>query len=110
MSNCAKILKDISATPDEIAYIDMHIKGGLETGEITEKIIQEIYNQRFRKQSNKLSKFHTKQFEDKLYDIVSIAKKPYRVLFKFLVGETSGITSRALLVVTVRHQYLQTYL
>ena len=105
MSNCDKILKEISATPDEIAYIDMHLKGGSETGEITEKIIQEIYNQRFRKKSNKLSEFHTKQFEEKLYDIVSIAKKPYKVLFKFLVGETSGITSRALARAHARFGY-----
>ena len=55
MSSCKKILEDIGASKEEIAYIDKHIEGGIESGEITEKIWQDIENMRFRKQSDELS-------------------------------------------------------
>ena len=87
MSSCKKILEDIGASKEEIAYIDKHIKGGLESGEITEKVWQDIENMRFRKQSDELSKSNTIQFLDKLNQVVKQVKKPYKTLFKFLVGD-----------------------
>ena len=95
MSSCQDILKRIKASPEEISYIDKHIKGGLETGTITEKVIKEIDNQRFRKASNNLSEIHTKSYVEKLIQVVEKNKKPYKSLFNFLVGDKSGITSRS---------------
>lgn len=106
MSSCQDILKRIKASPEEISYIDKHIKGGLETGTITEKVIKEIDNQRFRKASNNLSEIHTKSYIEKLIQVVEKNKKPYKSLFNFLVGDKSGITSRSLARSQARFGYL----
>ena len=110
MSSCKKILEDIGASKEEIAYIDKHIKGGLESGEITEKVWQDIENMRFRKQSDELSKSNTIQFLDKLNQVVKQVKKPYKTLFKFLVGDKSGITSRSLARAHARFGYFSSRL
>ena len=105
MSSCSQILKDINATKEEIEFIDRRIEGGLETGTITDEVIREIENQRFRETSNKLSKANTIQFLDKLKQVATKVKKPYTSLFRFLVGDKSGITSRSLARAQARHGF-----
>ena len=96
MSRCDEILKKIQLSPDEISYIKRHSGDGDPTPELAEKLLNDIERQRFRKLSNKLSEKNTRSFQDRLFDIVNAAKKPYKTLFKFMVGDASGITSRAL--------------
>ena len=96
MSRCDEILKKIKLSPDEISYIKRHSGDGDPTPELAEKLLKDIERQRFRKLSNQLSEKNTRSFQDRLFDVVKTAKKPYKALFKFLVGDTSGITSKAL--------------
>jgi hypothetical protein len=105
MSSCSQILKDINATKAEIEFIDRRIEGGLETGTITDEVLREIDNQRFRETSNKLSEANTIQFLDKLKQVATKVKKPYTSLFRFLVGDKSGITSRSLARAQARHGF-----
>ena len=105
MSSCDDILKQINASKEEIAYVKAHIKDGEATPTLVDKFIQDLDNKKFRSDSNKLSMANTKSFQEKLYDVVQTAKKPYNVLFNFLVGETSGITSRALARAHARFGY-----
>ena len=105
MSSCDDILKNIKASKEEIAYVKAHIKDGEATPTLVDKFIQDLDNKKFRSDSNKLSMANTKSFQEKLYDVVQTAKKPYNVLFNFLVGETSGITSRALARAHARFGY-----
>ena len=96
MSSCKQILQDMGATPEEIAFVKRHMDDGLEDGEITEKLWQDIENMRFRKQTDQISKENTQQFINKLKQVATQIKKPYNTIFRFLVGDKSGITSRSL--------------
>ena len=86
----------MGATPEEIAFVKRHMDDGLEDGEITEKLWQDIENMRFRKQTDQISKENTQQFINKLKQVATQIKKPYNTIFRFLVGDKSGITSRSL--------------
>jgi len=110
MSSCDDILKQINASKEEIAYVKAHIKDGEATPTLVDKFIQDLDNKKFRSDNNKLSMANTKSFQEKLYDVVQTAKKPYNVLFNFLVGETSGITSRALARAHARFGYFSSRL
>ena len=110
MSSCDDILKQINASKEEIAYVKAHIKDGEATPTLVDKFIQDLDYKKFRSDSNKLSMANTKSFQEKLYDVVQTAKKPYNVLFNFLVGETSGITSRALARAHARFGYFSSRL
>ena len=110
MSSCDDILKKINASKEEIAYVKAHIKDGEATPTLVDKFIQDLDNKQFRKDNNNLSMANTKSFQEKLYDVVQTAKKPYNVLFNFLVGETSGITSRALARAHARFGYFSSRL
>ena len=110
MSSCDDILKEINASKEEIAYVKAHIKDGEATPTLVDKFIQNLKNKEFRKDNNNLSMANTKSFQEKLYDVVQTAKKPYNVLFNFLVGETSGITSRALARAHARFGYFSSRL
>ena len=96
MSSCIDILKEMKATPEEIKWIENQVKLGAGTEEITDRLIDEIKNQRHRKANNEISETNTNEFLRKLSDVATKVKKPYNALFKFLVGDTSGITSRSL--------------
>ena len=96
IASCVDILKEMKATPAEIKWIDNQIKLGAGTEEVTDRLIQEIKNQRHRKANNDISQKNTNEFLKKLNEVSTRIKKPYNALFKFLVGDTSGITSRSL--------------
>ena len=110
MNQCDTLLKDIKASKQEIAYIKKHLKAGGDTDGLIEKLANDIENQRFRNQSNKLSEANTKGFQERIADIVKNDPKPYKTLFKMLVGETSGITSKALARAHARFGYFSSRL
>ena len=110
MNQCDILLKDIKASKQEIAYIKKHLKAGGDTEGLIEKLANDIENQRFRSKSNKLSEAHTKSFQEKIANIVQNDPKPYKTLFKYLVGETSGITSKALARAHARFGYFSSRL
>ena len=105
MTSCADILTEMKASPSERKYIERRVKEGGDSAEITEEIIQDIENQRFRDDSNELSKTNTVAFLDKLKQVSTKVKKPYNALFRFLVGDKSGITSRSLARAQARSGY-----
>ena len=96
MSSCVDILKEMKATPEEIKWMQQQMKSGTGDDDLANRLIEEIKLNRFRKANNDLSEKNTRQFLDKLKNVSTKIKKPYNAIFKFLVGDTSGITSRSL--------------
>ena len=105
MSNCNNILSPLKLTPEEVTSLRKELGKNIDTPELVEKIIDIVRAKKFRVDSNDLSEKLTSDAMNKLNDVLLNVKKPYKKLFNMLVGEKSGITSKALARTHARFGY-----
>ena len=105
MSNCNNILSPLKLTPEEVAGLRKELGKNIDTPELVEKIIDIVRAKKFRVDSNDVSEKLTSDAMNKLNDVLLNVKKPYKKLFNMLVGEKSGITSKALARTHARFGY-----
>ena len=93
--NCDNILREAGFDKNDIQLVNQLTEEGVSPSHISEQMLAEIENKQFRQQSNLDSKKRTEDFLGTLSEIVN-GDKPYKKLFNLLVGDKSGVTSKAL--------------
>jgi len=94
-NNCDKILTGAGFDKNDVQLVKQLAEEGASPSQISEKMLGEIENKDFRQRMNAESQTRTESFLESLAEIVN-GDKPYKRLFNLLVGDKSGITSKAL--------------
>ena len=94
-SACDNILEEAGFDKNDVQMVNQLSDEGLSPEMISKQVMEEIENKKFRNKSNVDSQVRTEAFLSSLEEIVK-GKKPYARLFDLLVGDKSGVTSKAL--------------
>jgi len=108
-SACDKILIEAGLDANDIQIVKKLSDDGVAPTKISDELLLEMKKKEFRTKNNADSKIRTEAFLGSLEEIVK-GKNPYKVLFRLLVGDKSGVTSKALARAQQRSAFVSSFM